>query len=240
MPRQIRHARVEGGEPRVGGLPLRVAVVDLLDDDRDLEDREDLVVADAGQVAARPRGVALDDLVAREIARADRSPTSARRAARAARSATSRSSTIPRSTSGSPSALISQSNTATMRPTSSGSSITLSSLKSPWTTAGVAGSAGRCDRAATRRARPSPAAASSCDRCQRSDQPRTWRSTKPAGLPSALERRRADVDRVQIGERVDHRLAQAAARVRVARAPAAPRRGRRRRAAVPSRRTPSR
>jgi hypothetical protein len=24
------------------------------------------------------------------------------------------------------------------------------------------------------------------DRCQRSDQPRTWRSTKPAGLPSVL------------------------------------------------------
>ena len=51
-------------------------------------------------------------------------------------------SNIPRSTSGSPSALISQSKTATMRPTSIGSNITLSSLKSPWTIAGWSGFGG--------------------------------------------------------------------------------------------------
>src|SRR5207247_8557821 len=94
-------------------------------------------------------------------------------------------STIPTSTSGSPSALISQSNTATIRPTSSASSMTLSSLKSPCTTDGAAGSPGRCSLNHAASASISGSGVV-LDRCQRLDQPRTWRSTKPAGLPSAL------------------------------------------------------
>ena len=143
MPRQIGHARVEGGEPPIGGLPLHVAVVNLLDDDRDLEDREDLIVADAREIAAGPRGVMVDDLLAC-VKKPGRSVTDVR-ASRCSGGAVGDQyvSTIPRSTSGSPSALISQSNTATMRPTSSGSIMTLSSLKSPWTIDGVPGSPGR-------------------------------------------------------------------------------------------------
>src|SRR5713226_7648282 len=48
--RQIRDARVEGRETGIGGLTLHVAVVDLLDDDGDLEDREDLVIANRGEI----------------------------------------------------------------------------------------------------------------------------------------------------------------------------------------------
>ena len=77
------------------------------------------------------------------------------------------------------------------------SSITLSSLKSPWTIAGVRGSGGRC-AASHARAHPSRAASIVFERCQRSVQPRTWRSTKPAGLPrreAARVRRRWHADR---------------------------------------------
>ena len=45
--RHERHARAERCEPRVGGLTLDVAEVDLLDDDGDLEDGEDFVETDA-------------------------------------------------------------------------------------------------------------------------------------------------------------------------------------------------
>src|SRR5262245_35017249 len=65
---EILDARAETGEARIGGLALHVAEIDLLNDDGDLEDGEDLVVADVGDVAARARRVALEQFVAREIA----------------------------------------------------------------------------------------------------------------------------------------------------------------------------
>src|SRR4051812_25034662 len=69
MTRQICYARIEGGKPPIRGLALRVAVINLLDDDGDLEDGEDLVIPDAGEVSSRPLRVPMDDLVAGEEAR---------------------------------------------------------------------------------------------------------------------------------------------------------------------------
>src|SRR6185436_15999841 len=65
---QIGDARVEGRETAVRRLPLHVAIVDLLDDDGDLEDGEDLVVADVRHVTAGARGVARDHLIRRQVA----------------------------------------------------------------------------------------------------------------------------------------------------------------------------
>src|SRR5262249_4048418 len=68
----VPNPRAEAGEARVGRLALHVAVVDLLNDDGDFEDGEDLVITDVREIAAGPRGIAIDDLVAREVARSMR------------------------------------------------------------------------------------------------------------------------------------------------------------------------
>src|SRR5262245_53842134 len=60
---EVRHARAERRETRVVGLPLLVAVENLLNHDGDLEEREGFVEADRRDVTPGPRGVALDDLV---------------------------------------------------------------------------------------------------------------------------------------------------------------------------------
>ena len=119
---------------------------------------------------------------------------------------------MPRSTSGSPSALISQSNTATI-------AAEIVRVEHHVVELEVAVDDRRRRRIRAADASRSHSASASIsgsgvvfDRCHRSVQPRTWRSTKPAGLPSAAQPRRGDVDRVEIGERVDERFAQRGAR----------------------------
>src|ERR1700704_6116694 len=65
---QIQDAGAEGRETLVARLPLHVAIVDLLNHGRDLEQREDLVIADPGGVAPRPLSIPLNDFARREIA----------------------------------------------------------------------------------------------------------------------------------------------------------------------------
>ena len=62
VPGQVFDARAEVREPRIGRLALHEAVVDLLNDHRDLEHREDLVVADARQIPTRARRISVDEL----------------------------------------------------------------------------------------------------------------------------------------------------------------------------------
>src|SRR5688500_14189300 len=62
--RERRNPLAEWGEARVVGLAADVAGVDLLDDYRELEHREDFVQRDLLEIAAGARGVALEDLLA--------------------------------------------------------------------------------------------------------------------------------------------------------------------------------
>src|SRR5688572_1877188 len=61
-------AIAEVGKAWIVGLPVDEAVVDLLNDDGNLEEREHFEEAQPGQVAPASRGVTIDDLAAREVA----------------------------------------------------------------------------------------------------------------------------------------------------------------------------
>src|SRR5262245_45632438 len=55
--RQIRHALSKVCKARIGRLPLHIAVVNLLNHDRDFEEREYLEELQMREVSAGPRGV---------------------------------------------------------------------------------------------------------------------------------------------------------------------------------------
>src|SRR5437762_7728722 len=65
-PREIQHAIAHAREPLVSRVSVDVAVVELLNDDRDLEEGEDLEVRQRFEATAALRGVAIDQLVASE------------------------------------------------------------------------------------------------------------------------------------------------------------------------------
>ena len=67
MSREKLDARAECRKARIRRLSFQIAIVDLLNHDRDLEQREDLVIADPGHVAPRPLSISLHDFVRREI-----------------------------------------------------------------------------------------------------------------------------------------------------------------------------
>ena len=67
-PRQVCHPVAEIRKAWIVGLTVHEPVVDLLNHDGDLEEREHLVELEPGKVAAAARGVALDELARREPA----------------------------------------------------------------------------------------------------------------------------------------------------------------------------
>src|SRR5215510_481599 len=65
-------AHIEAREPRIVGLPVLVAIEDLLNDHRHFEQREDLVEAHVRDVASAARGIPFDDLIPAEPSRSRR------------------------------------------------------------------------------------------------------------------------------------------------------------------------
>ena len=146
-------------------------------------------------------------------------------------------SSAPRSVSGSPSVLISQSSTATMRP---GTRRVQHGVVEPVVAVHDRVDALRQAASATRSSRSASSAGSSSvrDASHCFDQRRSWRSMKPAGRPNSASPTAPGSVVCRRGEHVDERVADGLALVRVRRrSRVAARCGRCARARAPSRRT---